>query len=80
MSDLHYVPANNPPLRCSRCGKETLTLYDDAGGLGVAHGGGECYECYVAHGHPECPSCGQLTHDWWRYCAHCGRLLEEPHE
>lgn len=75
MNKLHYVEANNPPLICSRCSKATSALYSDAGGLGIAHGGGECYDCYMTHGHPKCPGCEELTHAWWKYCAHCGQAL-----
>jgi len=43
----------------------------DGGFMGVNHGGGQCVECYLKHGHWRC-KCGALAFDSMKFCSQCG--------
>jgi hypothetical protein len=60
---------------CAKCGQVTDICWTDGGALAMVHGHCLCRDCYIAGGHPECPSCKGLNHKTASFCSHCGTKL-----
>jgi len=63
--------------KCASCKTEAEVCYTDQGVLGMTHGCCLCRDCYIKDGHPECPECGELCYESWKFCGHCGADLKK---